>query len=350
VIDGADRLLLCTNDYLGLACDPRVIEAAQFAIGRYGAGSRAARSLGGDTELHRQLERELADFKGAEATLLFGSGFSCNSGVISALTGAGDAIFSDALNHASIVDGCRLSAATTHVYRHADASSLREALEKDPSANRRLIVTDAVFSMEGDIAPLSDLIRTAAEFSASVMVDDAHATGVLGATGQGSLEHFDLHGQVPIVMGTLGKALGSVGGFIAGDKDLIDFLATHARSFLFTTALPASAAAAALESLRILRREPERVQRLQDNARRLHAGLDEQGFRLAVTAGVIIPVFLEGDVAAAALSARLFNAGVVVQPIGPPYVPAGTSRLRLIASAAHTPEDIEYVLDAFRST
>jgi 8-amino-7-oxononanoate synthase len=347
VIDGQERLLLCTNDYLGLACDPRVVEAAHDALMRFGAGSRAARSLTGDTELHHTLERELAEFKGTDAALLFGSGFSCNTAVISALTDADDVIVSDALNHASIVDGCRLSRARVRVYEHGDPASLEQALRESSAAAKRMIVTDAVFSMEGDLAPLPEIVGLADRYDAFVMLDEAHATGVLGSKGEGALEHFGLHGQVQVVMGTLGKALGSVGGFIAGSRDLVDVLAGSARSFLFTTSLPASAAAAALASLRILRAEPERVERLWNNAQRLHAGLTELGFQVAREAAPILPVFLADGSAASLMSAGLFERGVVVQPVGPPYVPAGTSRLRVIASAAHSPEDVAEALAAF---
>ncbi len=348
-IDGKECLLLSSNDYLGLAADARVVQAAHEALDRLGAGSRAARSLGGDTDLHQQLEHELADFKRTEAVLLFGSGFSCNSSVISALTGANDVVLSDSLNHASIVDGCRLTAARTRVYPHGDTAALETALRETASAEKRLIVTDAVFSMEGAIAPLGEIVGLAERYDAALMLDDAHATGVLGAHGEGSLEHFGLaHGSVPILMGTLGKALGSVGGFIAGSRDLIDFLAGSARSFLFTTSLPPPAAAAALAGLRILRAEPERVSRLWENARRLHRGLRELGFMLRDEPGAILPVFLDDDRAAAELSSHLYEQGIVVQPIGQPYVPSGTSRLRLIASAAHTPAEIELILDAFQ--
>lgn len=347
VIDGEDRTLLCTNDYLGLACDPRVVEAAHAALDRFGAGSRAARSLSGDTDLHRALERELADFNGTEAVLLFGSGFACNLGVIAALTGKGDTVCSDELNHASIVDGCRLSGAQVRVYPHGDVTSLESALAESSRSSKRMIVTDAVFSMDGDVAPLADIVGLAAKYDAFVMLDDAHATGVLGPNGEGSLEHFGVSGEVSVLIGTLGKALGALGGFVAGSRDLIDYLARKARSFLFTTSLPPGDAAAALASLRILRAEPERVARLWANAERLHAGLAEQGFRLAPQPAAIVPVYLDDDQAAAVLSKQLFERGVVVQPVGPPYVPPGTSRLRLIASAAHTPEGIDRVLEAF---
>ncbi|HEY1365884.1 MAG TPA: aminotransferase class I/II-fold pyridoxal phosphate-dependent enzyme [Gaiellaceae bacterium] len=346
-IDGRERILLCTNDYLGLACDPRVVAAAADALSQYGFGSRAARSLAGDTDVHRALEQELADYKGTQAALTFGSGFSTNVGVIGALTTADDVICSDALNHASIVDGCRLSAARTAVYPHGDLDGLEVILRGASSAAKRMIVTDAVFSMDGDVAPLPQIVELADRYDAFVMLDEAHATGVLGPEGRGTLAHFDLHGSVPVLMGTLGKALGSVGGFVTGSRDLVDVLARKARSFLFTTAPPAAAAAAALEALRILRAEPERVQRLWDNARRLHGGLVELGFDLSPAPAPITPVFLHDDRVAADASRVLFDRGVVAHAIGTPYVPAGTARLRLISSAAHEPADVDAVLDAF---
>jgi 8-amino-7-oxononanoate synthase len=346
-IDGRERLLLCTNDYLGLACDPRVVAAAREALTQYGFGSRAARSLAGDTDVHRELEHELADFKGTEAALIFGSGFSCNVGVISALTSADDVICSDALNHASIVDGCRLSAARTAVYLHGDVAELEAILRDASSAAKRMIVTDAVFSMEGDVAPLPKLVALADRYDAFVMLDEAHATGVLGPGGAGTLEHFGLAGRVPVLMGTLGKALGSVGGFVAGSRDLIDVLARRARSFLFTTSLPPAAAAAALTSLRILRAEPDRVERLWENARVLHTAFVELGLDVPSQPAAIMPVYLHDDHVAARASDVLFDRGVVVQAVGTPYVPEGTARLRVIVSAAHEPSDLDAVVDAF---
>ena len=346
-IDGRERLLFCTNDYLGLACDPRVVAAAAEALAQYGFGSRAARSLAGDTDVHRALEAELADYKGTEAALTFGSGFSTNVGVIGALTTADDVICSDALNHASIVDGCRLSAARTAVYAHGDTDRLEAILRDEASAAKRMIVTDAVFSMDGDVAPLPRIVELAERYDAFIMLDEAHATGVLGPGGRGTQAHFGLHGAVPVLMGTLGKALGSVGGFVAGSRDLIDVLARRARSFLFTTAPPAAAAAAALASLRILRAEPERVERLWDNAGRLHGGLVELGFEVPPEPAPITPVFLRDDALATEASRTLFDRGVVAQAIGTPYVPAGTARLRLIVSAAHDRSDIDAVLESF---
>lgn len=347
IVAGQERLLLCTNDYLGLAVDPRVVSAAREAAARFGAGSRAARSLTGDTDLHQTLERELAEFKHTEAALLFGSGQTCNMGVIAALMTRDDVIFSDSLNHASIVDGTRLSAARVHVYSHADVARLETLLQESSGAAKRMIVTDSVFSMDGSIAPVPEILGLAERYDASVMLDDAHATGVLGHAGEGTLSHFGLTGGVAVQMGTLGKALGSVGGFITGSRDLVDYLARTARSFLFTTSLPPASVAAALTALRLLRSEPERVARLWENATTLHAGFAGMGLAVPKTVSAIIPIFLDDDRAAGALSRRLYDQGVIAQAVGAPYVPAGTSRLRVIASAAHTDDDVARVLEAF---
>lgn len=346
VIRGRERLLLCTNDYLGLACDSRVTDAAREAMDQFGFGSRAARSLTGDTDIHRELERELAEFKGVEAALVFSSGFTCNLGVIGALMRDGDVIFSDQSNHASIVDGCRLSAARVEIYRHSDLGSL-EAILADSASGKRMIVTDAVFSMDGDIAPLPELVELAERYGAFVTLDEAHATGVLGRHGEGTIEHFDLAGHVPVLIGTLGKALGSVGGFVAGSRDLVDLVAKTARSFLFTTSLPAPAAAAALASLRILRSEPALVHTLQENARVLHQGLVDLGFDVPAVPAAITPVFLHESERAHRVANLLFDQRVVVQAVGAPYVPEGTARLRIIVSAAHEASDIQAALDAF---
>jgi len=339
-------MILSANDYLGLACDPRVVNAAQKAAGRYGFGSRAARSLGGDTRIHRELECELADFKRTKAALLFGSGFSCNVGVISALAGAGDLICSDQLNHASIVDGCRLSVADVAVYRHNDVEHVDAILERS-SAKNIMIVSDAVFSMDGDIAPVPELVVVAKRRGAFLMLDEAHATGVLGESGEGAIGHFDLHGSVEVLMGTLGKALGSVGGFIAGSSDLIDYLSRAARSFVFTTSLPTPAAAAALEALRIVRSEPERVDTLRANTERLKRGLVEAGFEVMAGQTPIVPIRFQNDHVAGEIARLVMKRGVYVQSIGAPYVPQGTSRIRIIASSAHTSDQIDLALEAF---
>jgi 8-amino-7-oxononanoate synthase len=346
-VEGRRRLLLCANDYLGLACDPRLAEAAARACSRYGAGARAARALGGDTLLHRELEAQLAALKGKEAALLFNSGFATNSGVIPALVGPGDHVFSDELNHASIVDGCRLSGARVMVYRHCSATHLAEQMRAAGRSGRALVVTDAVFSMDGHLAPLPDLVASAEAAGAATMVDEAHSTGVYGEGGAGAIAHFRLHGRVEVVMGTLGKALGCAGGYVAAGHDLVDHLAATTRSFVFTTAPPAPVVGASLAALGILREEPERVERLWANARRLHGGLREIGLDVPAEASPIIPVSFGDEDTAARVAEALFERGVLVRAVGPPYVPAGTSRLRVIASAAHDRAAIEMALDAF---
>jgi 8-amino-7-oxononanoate synthase len=345
-IDGREVMVLSSNDYLGLACDPRVVEAAARAAATYGVGARASRALGGDTRVHHELEEGLADLKQAEACLLFGSGFSCNAGVIPALARACAVVYSDERNHASIVDGCRLSAAPTAVYRHGDAEHLAELLERD-APGVGMIVSDAVFSMEGDLAPLPRIVELAEQHGAFVMLDEAHATGVLGPGGEGATAHFGLHGRVDVVMGTLGKALGSVGGFIAGSRDLIDYLAAQARSFVFTTAPPTPAVAAASTALRIMRTEPERLAALRRNEHALRDGLREAGYDVLASETPILPVRFRSESEAGAIAAELRDAGIVVQATAAPYVPAGTSRIRIIASAAHEPADVERALDAF---
>jgi 8-amino-7-oxononanoate synthase len=330
---GRDLLVLCTNDYLGLACDPRLAEAADCATRQFGFGARASRALGGDTEVHRELERELAEHERTESALVFSSGWACNVGVISALAGKGDTICSDALNHASIVDGCRLSGAGVRVYRHNDVAHLRELLS--PGG---LVVTDTVFSMDGDMAPVAELVALARERDATLILDDAHATGV-----------FEPHAQADVLIGTLGKALGSVGGFVAGSRELVERLAATARSFLFTTAPPPPVAAAALAGLRIARAEPERREALHANARRLRDGLAGAGYTVVPGSTPIIPLVFEDEAAAARVARRLLDDGVLVKAVGPPYVPAGSSRLRVIASAAHSPGDVDRALAAFEA-
>lgn len=346
VVDGRDCVLLCSNDYLGLATDHRVVAAARAALDSLGVGARAARSLAGDTAVHRDLERDLAEFKGTEAALLFSSGFACNASVIPALAGRGDVILSDELNHASIVDGCRLSRATTVTYPHAHISRLESALRAHKHAASRMIVTDAVFSMDGDVAPLEAIADLADRYDAYIVLDEAHATGVLGATGKGTLEHTHVE-VVAVQVGTLGKALGAMGGFVAGSHDLIDLLARRARSFLFTTSLPAPVVAAAREALRILRTEPGRVSALWDNASSVHSTLGHLGYTVPPGPSPILPVIIGSDDAARTLARLLLDANVIVQAVGQPYVPAGTARLRVIVSAAHTSNDLDLVAEAF---
>jgi 8-amino-7-oxononanoate synthase len=349
-VDGREQLVLCANDYLGLAADPRVIEGACAAARRYGAGSGAARALSGDTELHRRLEDELASLKGTDSALTFSSGYLSNQGVLGVVAGRSDVICSDELNHASIVDGARLSPARTVVYAHADSADLQRKLAAAPRDGSAVIVTDAVFSMEGDVAPVAEILDLAEAFDARVMLDDAHATGVLGPGGEGSVAALAPGRHAEVVIGTLGKALGSAGGFVAAERALIEDLERRCRTFLFDTALAPPAVGAALAALAILRSEPERIARLRANTRRIAAGLRDLGYDVGAAAAAILVVHLDGEDVAAELSRSLFDRDVLVQPIGPPYVAVGTSRLRLVATAAHDERDLERILCAFEAS
>ena len=333
-LDGREVVLLCSNDYLGLAGDARLRAAAAEYAERWGAGAGASRLVSGGMVPHRRLEEELAAFKGTEACLLFGSGFLANTGVVAALAGPGDVVLSDARNHASIVDGCRLARAQTVVYPHADLDALGHALAA-VSGRDAVIVTDAVFSMDGDLAPLTGIVELARRHGARVVVDEAHATGVVGATGRGLVAELGLEGEVDVVVGTLGKALGSYGAFVCCDRRTASFLVNRARTLIYSTALPPPSLGAALEGLRILREEPDRVARLHANARLLRSGLG-----LPPDPMPIVPLVIgEPDAATAACRAAL-ERGVFAQAIRPPTVPEGTSRLRLVAMATHTGADL----------
>lgn len=348
VVIGGERLLsLASNNYLGLANDQRVVRAAAEAARRWGAGAGSARLITGGVRVHDVLEARLAALKRQEGALLFSSGFLANLGTIPALTGRGDAVFSDELNHASIIDGARLSRAAVHVYPHVDVDRLRALLREHRGARRRLVVTDTIFSMDGDLAPLPDLVEVCEEAGAILMVDEAHATGVLGPGGRGAVAHFGLDGRVPVVMGTLSKALGAAGGFIAGPRDLIGFLRNHARSFIFDTAPPASVAAAALAALDVLEAEPWRSARVRALARRLAHGLRAQGFPVPEPQAAIVPVAVGGSEAALGLAAGLRNAGVLVPAIRPPSVAPGSARLRATVMATHTEAQIDAAARAF---
>lgn len=326
-------LNFCSNDYLGLAADPRLKAAAKAAVDRYGAGSGAARLISGNNALCDELETALADLKGAESALLFNSGYHANIGTIPALAGEGTVIFSDEWNHASLIDGCRLSKAETVVYRHHDLNELEARLQK--TSKKKIIVTEAVFSMEGDVCPLDDLLNLAQKYGALVYLDEAHAVGVFGGDGEGLAPKNPPENL--ICMGTLGKAFGSYGAFVSGSRSLRDYLVNKARSFIFTTALPPAAAGASLEAVSIVRKERGRRQRLWDNVRRL-------GGKSPIRSVPIGPADQTMEV-----SRRLLAEGFYVQGIRPPTVPEGTSRLRLTASASHTPDQIESILRAIRS-
>ena len=351
VLDGRRVLCLASNNYLGLAAHPEVVEAAAEAARRFGAGAGSARLVTGGLVLHDELEARLAAFKGTEGALLFSSGYLANLGTVAALVRPGDVVFSDALNHASIIDGCRLSKADVHVYRHAEADHLAERLgawrRTAAATARALVVTDSVFSMDGDVAPLPEIAAACERHGAVLMVDEAHATGVVGPDGRGAVAGYGLEGRVGVVMGTLSKSLGAAGGFIAGSADLCAYLRNRARSFVFDTALPPPIVAAALAALDVLEREPERPVRARALAARLAGGLRAAGYGVADPPAAVLPVVVGAPDAALGLSARLLDAGVLVTAIRPPSVPEGTSRLRATVMATHTDAQIDRAVAAF---
>jgi 8-amino-7-oxononanoate synthase len=341
VMDGREVVLLCSNDYLGLASHPRVRAAAAHAAERWGAGVGASRLVSGNTTLHSQLERELAEFKGYEACLLFGSGYLANTGVIPALASRGDVILSDALNHASIIDGCRQSRADTIVYRHCDLDSLAAGLRR---ADRRptLIVTDGVFSMDGDLAPLHGIVELACRHRALVLVDEAHATGVIGPGGRGLVAELGLEREVDVVISTLSKALGSYGAFACSSPQLRELLVNRSRTLIFSTGLPPSAVAAASTALAVLRSTPDLVHRLHRNSRLLRTELAARGFAVPPGEMPIVPLVVGNPDEAMAFGEAALGKGVFAQAIRPPTVPEGTSRLRLVAMATHTPDELRH--------
>jgi 8-amino-7-oxononanoate synthase len=346
-LEGRRVLLLCSNDYLGLAGHPALADAAARAAREWGVGAGASRLVSGSLRIHNELETRLARLKHTEAALLFPSGYHANIGAVTALVGKGDAVFSDALNHASIIDGCRLSGARVHVYAHADADALRSALHASAPARRRLVVTDSVFSMDGDRAPLAELCAVAAAHDAMLMVDEAHATGVLGASGGGLVEELGVGEQVTAQIGTLGKALGCAGAFVAGSRSLIALLVNRARSFIYTTAMPPPTVAAALAALDVVAAEPERRARVLARAAELRGRLDALGHRVPPGDTPILPVMVGGSRRAVAWSDELLRRGVLARAIRPPTVPPDTARLRVTAMATHTPADVDHAVDAF---
>jgi glycine C-acetyltransferase len=346
-MEGREVVLLSSNNYLGLAEHPALREAAIAALARYGCGAGASRSISGTMELHQELEERIARFKGCEAALLFNTGYMANIGLLTTLMDHGDLIVSDEFNHASIVDGCRLARAEVAVYRHRAMDHL-EAILKQSSHRRRLVVTDGVFSMEGAIAPLPEIRRLADQYGALVMVDDAHATGVLGHGGRGTAEHFGMQGGMEIQMGTLGKALGGFGAYVAGSKDLIDYLINRCRTFMYTTALPPAVAAMALAALDIVEQEPQRRQRLWENTAYFRGGLARMGFDTGMGETPIIPVLIGDNALTMEADRRLMARGVFAQGLRPPTVPPHGARLRATVMATHTQADLDYALHAFR--
>lgn len=348
-IDGKRVLNFCSNNYLGLADDPRLCEAAVAAIHQEGLGAGASRLVCGTLASHTRLEQRLAEFKATEAALVFNSGYQANVGILSALCGRGDTIFSDRLNHASIIDGILLSGARMARYPHGDMAALEEMLKSSATGQgRRLIVTDSVFSMDGDIAPLKDIAALARKYNSMLMVDEAHALGVLGKNGRGAVEHFGLAGQVDIQMGTLSKAVGAFGAYVCGSRKLIDFLVNRSRSFIYSTALPPAVAAAAHEGLDIIEKDSARRERLWENTRFLLNGLRDLGLDTRQSETPIIPVVIGDSGLAVEFSKRLLAAGIYAAAIRPPTVPANSARLRISVMATHTRPDLEILLSQIK--
>jgi len=346
-LDGREVINFSSNNYLGLANHPALAEAAKKAIDRYGSSAAASRLISGNMALHEELENRLAEFKGTEAALVFNSGFQANIGILSTLAGEGDAILSDELNHASIIDGCRLSRAKTIVYAHSDLNRLESALKQAVGARRRLIVSETIFSMDGDEAPLTGIVELAEKYDAWVMVDEAHATGIFGPGGAGVVSKLGLSDRVLVQMGTLGKALGGFGAYVAGSRALRELLINRCRSFIFTTALPPAVMASALAAIDIVAREPERRGALWRNCQVLADGLKQIGFSLVLPQSPILPLVIGDAEKCMQLSGRLLEKGIFAQGIRPPTVPAGTSRLRLTLMATHRPEHIDRALGVF---
>ncbi len=354
-VDGREAITLASNNYLGLNTHPRLVEAALDAVRRFGAGSGAVRTISGTMALHEELETELARFKHVEAALTFQSGFTCNTGVIPVVAAGPDLIVSDAFNHASIIDGMRLSKAPRVIYRHKDVAHLRELLatarregRADGKAYRAIHVgTDGVCSMAGDIAPLPGIVAAAEEHAAAVFVDDAHASGVLGRNGRGSVDHFDLHGRVAIQVGTLSKAMGVLGGYVAGSQALREMLVQRARPFLFSTSHPPAVAAACLAAIHVLEDEPELIERLWENTRRFKAELARMGFDTGASETPITPVMVGDSAAAIHFADRLFDEGVWATSVVYPTVALDGARLRTIVTAAHSDEELDTCLAAF---
>jgi 8-amino-7-oxononanoate synthase len=346
MLDGRELLLFCSNNYLGLACHPEVVEAARLATARWGASSASSRLVSGHMTVHAELEDKIARWKNQEAALVFSTGYQANIGVISSLTGPGDLIVSDELNHASIIDGARLSKAATVVYRHNDLEDLERVLCENRGAGRVLVVTESVFSMDGDLAPLAYISKACRRHGAWLMVDEAHGAGVFGKRGAGLVQELGLEGEVQVHMGTLGKALGSFGAYVTGSRTLVDLLVNKARSIIYTTALPPSAAAAALAAIQVVEREPQRAAGLLARATSLALALREAGLEVPNADSQIIPVLL-GDAARAVTTADKLRArGFYVAAIRPPTVAPGTSRLRVSLMATHTSQEINSLRDA----
>ena len=339
---------LSSNNYLGLTTHPRLRQRAADALRAFGVGTGSVRPIAGTMQIHMELERRLAAFKKTQAAVVFQSGFTANAGTVSSILGRDDAIISDELNHASIIDGARLSRATIKVFPHRDVDAARKLIGELPRAQRKLLITDGVFSMDGDLGALPGLCDLADEFGCIMMVDDAHASGVFGAQGRGTIDHFGLHGRVDVQVGTLSKAIGALGGYVAGSQALIEFLYHRARPFLFSTSHPPSVAASCVAAIDVLESEPQWIQQLWDNTRFFKSGLQALGFDTGVSESPITPVIVGDAALAMKLSDRLFEEGVFAQGIGFPTVPRGKARVRTIVTATHTRDELQFALECFK--
>lgn len=345
--DGKSVVNLSSNNYLGLTTHPHLREKAIAAVEEYGAGSGSVRTIAGTMRLHMELEERLAAFKKTEAVVVFQSGFAANAGTVSAILGRDDVIVSDELNHASIIDGARLSRAAIKVFPHRDVDAARKILRDLPPAQKKLVITDGVFSMDGDLGPVAELAAVSEEYGAIMMVDDAHASGVFGRNGRGTIDHFNAHGHVDIQVGTLSKAIGALGGYVAGTRTLIDFLYHRARPFLFSTSHPPAVAAACIAALDVLENEPQLMEQLWDNTRFFKEGLAALGFDTGLSESPITPVIAGEGALAMRLSDRLFEEGVFAQGIAFPTVARDKARVRTIVTATHTREELQFALDTF---
>src|SRR5712675_1702766 len=338
---------LSSNNYLGLTTHPRLREAALDATRRLGVGSGSVRSIAGTMDIHMELERRLADFKKTEAVVVFQSGFAANAGTVAAVLSKEDVVISDELNHASIIDGCRLSRAAIKVFPHKDAAAARKVVQELPAGQRKLLITDGVFSMDGDLGALPELCALAEDYGCIMMVDDAHASGVFGAHGRGTIDHFGMHGRVDIQVGTLSKAIGALGGYVAGSKALIEFLYHRARPFLFSTSHPPAVAAACIAAVDVLEQEPQIIERLWENTRFFKAGLEGLGFNTGSSESPITPIIVGEGALAMKLSDSLFAKGVFAQGIAFPTVARDKARVRTIVTATHTRDELQFALDVF---
>lgn len=348
IIEGKRFLLLSSNNYLGLTTHPYIKKKSVEAIKKYGTGSGASRLISGNIALYNSLEKNIADFKRCKSSLVFSSGYAANVGTVSSLAGKDDIIFSDELNHASIVDGCRLSRAKTSIYPHKNLKALETGLRKAKKYQKRIVITDSIFSMDGDLAPLPEILELSEKYNAILMVDDAHATGVLGKNGRGSAEYFGIEGKIDIYMGTLSKAIGSIGGFIAGSGKLTEYLINRARSFIYSTGLPPATLAASIAAIEIIKSDLSFKEKLWKNVDFLKAGFDSMGYDTMNTKSQIIPVLLESEKKTMKAMSYLYDNGIFIPGIRPPTVPVGKSRLRVTVMANHRLKDLEYVLEVFR--